>query len=59
MKNCSFVTISPCHQNTFTKHKGLTAVDEEKKKIPNLKTKVPIQHEICNKIIYKDFLTNK
>lgn len=43
MENCSFVAISPCHQITFTKHKRLTAVKEEKKILLSLRSKVPLK----------------
>jgi hypothetical protein len=43
MKNCSFVTVSPCHQITLTKVKGLRAVEEERKVLLNLRSKVPLQ----------------
>ena len=43
MQHCSFVTASPCHEITYTKNKGLIAVDQEKKQILSLRSKVPLQ----------------
>ena len=43
MKNCSFASMNSCHQDTYTKLKELRAVDEEKKNILHLRTKVPVQ----------------
>lgn len=50
MKNCSFVKLGPCNQDTFTQQKGLTAVDEDKKIILSLRTKVPVENirTICH-----------
>lgn len=43
MKNCSFETISPCHQISLTKVKGLKVLEDEKKVLLHLRSKVPLQ----------------
>jgi hypothetical protein len=41
MKNCSFVSVGPCHQLRFCRNKGLRNVDVEEKEMLQLRSKVP------------------
>ena len=40
MKNCSFISVGPCHQLRFCRNKGLRNVDVEENEVLKLRTKV-------------------
>src|SRR5271156_3673446 len=45
MRDCSFVSVGPCHQLKFTHSKGLKVVQEECKMLLELRAKIP-RHQI-------------